>query len=230
MLHKQSKMLRLSAMSLAVAGAISVAPSAANAEVAASVAVANMYLWRGYDLGNGSAAVSGDLSYSNSGFYTGIWGSSGDSSWGTEYDLFVGYGAEFSGFSVDLSLWNYMYPSAPDSLLADMPMIDDFGGLTDAVLSLGFAGFSVAVYDNIAGGSGNEYYTIGYSYDAFSILVGKHDRVGFDPVDFADADMVHVNLSYAYNDNLSFTFSQQVDNESDDDLKFVLNYSLPIEM
>jgi len=233
MLHKQSKMLRLSAMSLAIAGAMSFAPSAANAEVAASVAVSNMYLWRGYDLGNGSAAVSGDLTYSNSGFYTGLWASSGDSSWGTEYDLFAGYGAEFSGFSVDLSLWNYMYPSAPDEVLADMGgIIDDFGGLTDAVLSLGFAGFSVTTYDNIAGGSGNAYYTVGYSYDAFSILVGKHDIRGPETDDdgFATgSNMTHVNVSYAYNDNLSFTLSQQIDGEVDDDLKFVLNYSLPID-
>lgn len=222
MLSKQAKMLRLSALSLAVAGAMSVAPSAANAEVAASVSVANMYLWRGYDLGQGDAAVSGDITFSTGGFYAGVWGSSGDAVYGTEYDLFAGYGMEMGGFSVDLSVWNYMYPSVPDGIGADV--FDDFGGLSDAVLSLGFAGFSVTGYDNIAGNSGYNYVTVGYGYDAFSILVGKHDVKG------GGNDMVHVDVSYAYNDNLSFTLSQQVDQEDDDDLKFVLAYSLPLEM
>lgn len=227
MLNKQSKMLRLSALSLAVAGAMSVAPTAANAEVSASVGVANMYLWRGQDLGQGDAAVSGDLSYSNSGFYTGVWGSSGDAASGTEYDLYVGYGAEFGGVSVDLSVWNYIYPSNPTG------QNDTFGELSEAILSLGFAGFSFTAYDNIAGGSGYEYYTLGYSYDAFAITVGKHDNIGstaggiYTPAE----DVTHVDLSYAYNDSLSFTVSQNVDNEEgDDNAKFVVSYSLPIEM
>jgi uncharacterized protein (TIGR02001 family) len=228
MLSKKTKMLRLSALSLAVAGAMSVSHTANAVDVSASVGVANMYLWRGYDLGNGDAAVSGDLRASAGGFYGGVWGSSGDAGWGTEYDLYVGYGAEFGGVTVDLSVWNYMYPSssfdADEDGVEDPNVLDDFGGLSDAVLSIGFMGFTASVYDNIAGGSGYEYYTLSYSIDAFSVLVGKHDNVG----GAEDADMVHVNLSYAYNDNLSFTFSQQVDQEADDDLKFVVSYSLPI--
>lgn len=229
MLNKQSKMLRLSALSLAVAGAMAVAPAAANAEVSASVGVANMYLWRGYDLGNGDAQVSGDLSYSNSGFYTGVWAASGDSAAGQEYDLYVGYGAEFGGVSVDLSVWNYMYPSAPEG---NEQILDDFGGLSDAILSIGFAGFAVTAYDNIAGGSGNAYYTVSYGYDAFSVLVGKHDVRGpdEDAGEPTGNSMTHIDLSYAYNDNLSFTVSQQVDKETDDDPKVIVSYSLPIDM
>lgn len=219
MLNKQSKMLRLSALSLAVAGAMAVAPTAANAEVSASVGVANMYLWRGKDLGAGDAAVSGDLSYSNSGFYTGIWASSGDAVAGSEYDLYAGYGAEFGGVSVDLSVWTYTY--------ANDVTYNDPGELSDAVLSLGFAGFAVTAYDNIAGGqnsSGSAYYTLSYGYDAFSILVGKHDANGVE-----SDNIVHVDLGYAYNDNLSFTLSQQIDNEDDNGKpKWVVSYSLPI--
>lgn len=237
MFNKQSKMLRLSALSVAVAGALSVAPTVANAEVSASVAIANMYLWRGVDLGaydkivfdddgnpeasggGGVGAISGDLSYSNSGFYTGIWGSSGDSNAGTEYDLYLGYGAEFGGVSVDASVLTYVYPSSPDGSL------DNPGELSEFILSLGFAGFTLTGYDNIAGGSGYGYYTLSYGYDAFSILVGKHDNPG------TPEDMTHVDISYAYNDNLSFTLSQQVDDAFDNEkAKFVVGYSLPIEM
>lgn len=220
MFNKQSKMLRLSALSVAVAGALSVAPTAVNAEVSGSVAISNMYLWRGVDLGQGDAAVSGDLSYSTSGFYTGIWGSSGDANAGTEYDLYAGYGAEFGGVSVDLSVWTYVYPSSPDG------EIDNPGELSEAILSVGFAGFTLTGYDNIAGLSGYGYYTLSYGYDAFSILVGKHDNPSEE-----DDNMTHVDISYAYNDNLSFTLSQQVDNELDNKkAKFVVGYSLPIEM
>jgi uncharacterized protein (TIGR02001 family) len=229
MLSKKTKMLRLSALSLAVAGVMGVAQTA-NAEgvdVSGSVGVANMYLWRGYDLGTGDAAVSGDLKASVAGFYTGIWGSSGDSTNGTEYDLYMGYGAEFGGVTVDLSVWNYMYPSA-----AEPTDLDDFGGLSEVVLTVGFAGLSASVYDNIAaggggkGGAGYEYYTLAYSYDAFTVLVGKHDYV--EQVD----SMTHVDVKYAFNDNLTFALSQQVDGQddpgNDDDLKFVVAYSLPI--
>jgi len=220
MLNKQSKMLRLTALSLAVAGAMAIAPTAANAEVSASVGVANMYLWRGVDLGNGSAAVSGDLSYSSSGFYTGIWASSGDSAAGQEYDLYAGYGAEFGGVSVDLCVWTYTYPQDSGN--------NDPGELSDAVLSVGFAGLSAAVYDNIAGSSGDAYYTLSYGYEAFSILVGKNDLRGNNDDD-SDNDMTHVDLSYAYNDNLSFTLSQQVDQEQDNGKpKWVVSYSLPL--
>lgn len=224
MLSKKIKMRRLATLSLAVAGAMSVSHSvnAEGVDVSGSVGISNMYLWRGVDLGDGEngggvPAVSGDLNVSAAGFYTGIWGSSGDANSGTEYDLYVGYGAEFGGVSVDLSVWNYMYPSI------DEPSdLDDFGGLSEAVLSLGFAGFGVSVYDNIAGGSGYEYYTVSYSYDAFTVLAGMHDLVG------GDENMTHVDVKYAFNDNLTFTLSQQVDGEFDDDLKFVVSYSLPI--
>ena len=77
MLTNKTNILRTGIAALALAGTAIVA-SPAMAEVSASAAVANMYLWRGIDLGDGSAAVSGDLVYSNSGAYVGIWVSSGD--------------------------------------------------------------------------------------------------------------------------------------------------------
>lgn len=221
MLNKTSKAVRLATLGALAAGAMSVAPVAsAEVEVAGSVAIANMYLWRGNDLGNGNAAVSGDISVSAGGAYAGVWGSSGDSAAGTEYDLFAGYGAEFGGVSVDLSVWNYLYPTSAEA----QNDTDNFGGLSEVILSVGFMGVSAAIYDNVAGGSGYEYYTLGYSYDAYSVTFGKHDAVGGGD----DIDMVHLDLSYAYNDNLSFTFSQQVDEKADDDLKFVVSYSLPL--
>ena len=55
-------------------------------------------------------------------------------------------------------------------------------------------------------------------------------------------DYTHIDISYAYNDNLTFTVSQIIDQDEiqlignekkyenrDDDTLFVLSYSLPIE-
>lgn len=200
-----------------VLAASAVAPLA-NAEVSASVGVASTYLWRGYDLGSGTPAVSGDLNYSNAGFYSGIWGSSGDEAAGTEYDLYAGYGATFGGISVDLSVWNYVYPTGAGYTDGETDLFE----FTEVVLSVGAGPVALTYYDNVAGGAGYEYYTLSGSFGAYTATVGMHDNVEGD-------DPVHVNFSYAYNDNLAFTLSQFVSDEPEgDDLKFVVSYSIPI--
>ena len=142
----------------------------AHAEVSGSVGVASTYLWRGLDLGSGTPAVSGDLKYSAAGFYTGVWGSSGDTTFGTEYDLYVGYGGSLGEFSYDLSVWNYVYPTGP----AEIDIFD----LADTVVSLGYGPVSFAAYIPVGDGSGGEnnymYYTLGGSIGSFSLLVGMH--------------------------------------------------------
>ncbi|KJS09464.1 MAG: histidine kinase [Gammaproteobacteria bacterium BRH_c0] len=208
----------VAAVVLATAG-LAVSSNAAAVEVSASAAVASTYLWRGYDLGSGTPAVSGDINASAGGAYAGVWGSSGDTAAGSEYDLYAGYGVELGGFSIDLSVWNYNYPTGagytPDGET-------DFGDLTDVVLSLGYGPFSFAYYDNVAGAAGYEYYTLGAEFGKFAVLLGKHDNVSGD-------DPVHLNLTYSYNDNLAFTISQFIADETDDDdLKFVASYSIPI--
>ena len=72
------------------------------------------------------------------------------------------------------------------------------------------------------------YITLGYGYDAYSVMVGISDDEG------SEADYTHVDLSYAVNDNLSFTLSKIVDMDEDDsyddDLKVAFYYSLPVEL
>lgn len=219
-----------------IASGLSVANVAsAEVEVSASAAVANMYLWRGIDLSNGSPAISGDINVSASGAYAGIWGSSGDDSNGQEYDLYIGYANEVGGFSYDVSLWNYMYPSHPDGER------DTFGELSELIIGLGYGPVTFTYYDNIAGGAyldsagdlvtgtGEEYYTLGVEVSKYSALIGFYD------IEADSSDYVHLDLGYAYNDNLSFTLSQVVAVEDDDvnpvdtDLKFVVSYSLPLK-
>lgn len=207
-----------------IASGLSVANVAsAEVEVEASAAIASMYLWRGTDLSNGSPAVSGDITASASGAYAGIWGSSGDDSNGQEYDLYIGYANEVGGFSYDVSLWNYMYPSQPAG------NNDTFGELSELIIGLGYGPVSFTYYDNIAGDTGYEYYTLGAEISKYSALIGYSDA------EADSSDYVHLDLGYAYNDNLSFTLSQVVAVEDDDvnpvdtDLKFVVSYSLPLK-
>ena len=216
--------------------ALSAIAPVANAEVSASVGVASTYLWRGQDLGTGTPAVSGDLTYSNSGFYTGIWVSSGDTTLGTEYDLYAGYGTAIGGLSVDLSVWTYINPNSPTFNDAGSPITidengdaiidqrDTFGDATDAILGLGYGPVSFT-WINTTTVSEVDYFALGYSLDAFSLTYGFF--VGDNANEYS-----HLDLTYSYNDNLAFTFSQVVDDNDDaidDDLKFVVSYSIPLE-
>lgn len=176
--------------------------AAAESGVSANLGISNIYLWRGQDVSNGGAVVHGGLEYGHSsGFYTGIWGSS--ESGQSEYDLYIGYGTEFGGLSVDLSYWTYIYPNADDDS-------SDPNGLAEVALGLGFAGFGLGAYFGV--GDENEddhYFTLSYDYGSFGILVGTW------AFDGDDMDYTHVDLSYSYNDNLSFGVSKVVADDDD---------------
>jgi len=206
---------------VAASAMMAFAAPAAHAEIGASVGAANMYYWRGVDLGAGDAQIWGDINYSEGGFYAGMWAASGDAGLGQEYDLYVGYGGEVEGFSYDLSAWTYVYPSSGTSL-------EDPGELTEVILSLGAGPFSFAYYDNVAGGSGYTYMTLGVGFGDFSLTYGMHDADG------ADSDS-HLDLAYAYNDNLTFIVGTGFDDPNgaggiDDTTKMVVSFSIPIEM
>ncbi|UTF59788.1 TorF family putative porin [Gilvimarinus sp. DA14] len=214
-----NKKVLASAVAASAIALSAVAPSA-SAEVSASVGAANMYYWRGMDLGNGDPAISGDITVSTGGLYAGVWGSSGDASLGTEYDLYVGYGGEAGSFTYDFSLWNYNYPSAPAN--ADgSDGSPDLGDLTEAVVSLGFGPVAVTYYHGLEDLDEYWYTTLGASFDKFSVTYGLHED-----------DYSHLDLGYSFNDNLSFTIGvpvDDVDGTYDDDAKFIVSLSLPIE-
>jgi uncharacterized protein (TIGR02001 family) len=111
----KERMMKKLTQAIALAGVMTTGLTATTSvfaedvEVSASASVASMYLWRGQDLGNGAAAVSGDLTASMGGAYAGVWTSSGDTAAGQEYDLYVGFGGEAEDFSYDLSIWTYTY-------------------------------------------------------------------------------------------------------------------------
>lgn len=217
---KTSKKLLLSSVATAILASSAVV-NTAQAEVSASLAASNFYLWRGVDLsddgeGSSAPAISGDISYSANGFYAGVWASSGDEALGQEYDLYAGWGGELGDFSIDVSYWTYVYPSAdPESI--------DAGDVADLVVGLGYGPVSFTVYEALKDdGAGARYVTLDYSLGDYNFLLGQHDS-GEDTSE-------HIQISYNYNDNLSFTVSKFLDDDMfNDDVLFNIGYSFDIK-
>jgi len=209
-MKKIQKKLLASTFATAAFASMAVVP-AVQADVSASVGAANMYYWRGMDLGGG-AALSADINYSTNGFFVGAWTSSGDEALGTEYDLYAGYGGEVGDFNYSLSVVSYNYNESNI----------EPGDLTEVVLGLGYGIFSAKYYDNVAGSSGYNYFTLGLDYNKFSVLYGQHEDKS-----------AHLDLSYHYNDNLSFLVGFVIDDGdfqtyNNDDVSFVVSLNLPI--
>jgi uncharacterized protein (TIGR02001 family) len=204
-----------------------VATTTTQAEVSASASVASSYLWRGQNLSNGAAAVSGSLDYAHeSGLYTGAWVSSGDAGLGTEYDLYVGFSGEAGDLSYDVGYVGYIYPSQNEEVDAQ-GTADELGNVSDLYLNLSLAGvdFTTNFSDN---GSDYVYNTLGYGMGSVSGLIG----VNTDLEEDGKGAYTHIDLSYAYNDNVSFTVSKMVAQSSGTSAaspEFVVSYSLPIE-
>ena len=203
------------------------------AEVSASAGVASSYLWRGQNLSNGAAVVSGSLDYAHeSGAYAGAWVSSGDAALGTEYDLYVGFAGAAGDLGYDVGYVGYIYPSQNEEAVAVAgngidSTADELGNVSDLYLNLSFAGidFTTNFSDN---GSDYVYNTLGYGMGSVSGLIG----VSTDLEDDGKGAYTHIDLSYAYNDNVSFTVSKMVAQSSGNSAaspEFVVSYSLPIE-
>jgi uncharacterized protein (TIGR02001 family) len=162
-------------------------PTAANAELSASLGVANIYLWRGQNLTPDGGQVHGGLQYDNSGFYVGAWSSSEEG--GQETDLYLGYGGEVSGFSYDVSYWNYLYPEdTADEYTTDTTVSPNERtvsavnrGLNDTnqaevAVSLGYGPVAVGAYINVDGDTPDDnYFTISGTWQQFTLLYGFWD-------------------------------------------------------
>ena len=202
-----------------LAASATVAHAEAEVEVGASVGVSNFYLFRGADLGNGSAQLWGDLSASYAGAYAGVWASSGDDALGTEYDLYAGYGGEVLGLTYDASVISYNYP---DTFAGESV---NFGDFSEGVLVLGYGPVSYTHVKVIAGGSGTSYQALDLALGDFTLTYGDHKPLGTED---------HFSIAYAYNDNLTFTAVVPLEPEdsatsSTSDPLFNIALSLPIE-
>jgi uncharacterized protein (TIGR02001 family) len=191
---------------------------AAQAEVSASASIATEYLWRGQTLGNGDAAVSGSLDYAHdSGLYAGVWVSSGDAT-STEYDLYAGFAGEAGDFGYDLGYATYLYP------MAEADALDESA---EFYLGLSFKAASLYVYKSSDSDVDGLYAVASADVSSLSFALGT-------VIDTDGGDYTHFDVTYGFNDNVAFTVSQIVDEETEDTYdkspKVVMSYSLPIEM
>jgi hypothetical protein len=188
--------------------------AAAPAAVAldASASIATSYLWRGTELGNGSAALAVDLSGSAGAVSYGLWVSSGDNevaeaeggdatnTGSTEYDIYASYGGSVGEIGYSIGYASYNYPSVMKS-----------GNDSDEyIYGLSYGPASVTVYDEREGNA--EYTVVGYEAGAYSFAYGDHD--GGD---------THFDVSYAVNDSLTLTVSEP----ENADTIVVASYTLP---
>jgi len=198
-------------LATAAASTMAIAAPAAVADVAASATISSSYLWRGFDLGSGTPALSADLVYSEGGFYGGLWLSSGDTAAGTEYDFFFGYGGSIGELSYDIGYATYVYPTADSE--NDSP-----GDLAEYIYSIGYGPVSLTVYDDVD--TNYSYTTLGYDVGAFSLMYGAHENGSDDQENF--------DITYAYSDSISFTYSMPFGSDVEEaEPTFVASYSLP---
>lgn len=172
----------------------------------AGVDVSNIYLFRGADLGGdagGLGLISGWLEADAGGAYVGVWAASGDGSAGTEYDLYAGYGFNITDdIALDLNVTNFIYPESDKT--QDQ---DGFADFTEVGAGLTAYGAEFIYYNNVAGSPGYQYYSASYGVGPVSVLVGENDD---------DGDKTsHLDLTFQFNDELSFTASQVLDSDDD---------------
>jgi len=185
---KKTFKLKNLALSLAVAGAASIAmvPAASQAGVSANAGLVSTYVFRGVlQTATEKATASAGLDYEHdSGFYIGTWGSSLDDSSNLEYDLYGGWGGEFSGVSVGLGATGYYYTDK------DADTFEEFNA------SLGYGPISI-VYDNGTTGikdASDTWYThkaISGEYAGFTGTYGLNEAEGAE-------DMTYVQLDYGF--------------------------------
>ncbi len=226
---KMKKLVAASAVLSAIAG---FSVPAAHAEVAATVGVSNMYYWRGFDL-KGGAALIADVNVSSNGFIAGAWTSSGDEALGTEYDLYAGYSGSAGDFTYGVSVISYNYASPKASWevapgVFESPAVNP-GDYIEVAPTLGYGPFKLTYYDAInadhpAFSEDYSYATAELNFEKFAVKYGQH-------MDDGDLVTSHLDLTYKYNEKLSFTVGKIVNDDDGavpDDAVFVVNLSLPI--
>lgn len=217
---KKTAQLKSLVMAMAVAGSTVAAltPATSQADVSYNASVSNMYLWRGQNLGgsnNGVPQVAGGADYSSDMFYAGTWVGSGDTTAGTEWDVYAGVTPKFGEVSFNLGIAEYMYPSAG----SDIAKTD----LSEYVVGIGYKDFSLTSYIN-TDVTDSMYFSGDYSMGKIGFHVGVTDQKG------TANDYMDYNVSYAATDKLSFVLSmasgKAVDGTSGTSPMLQVSYSL----
>jgi hypothetical protein len=208
---------KLIASAIALSAMAGFAVPAAHADVAATVSASNMYYWRGYDLGGG-AALTADVNVSGNGFIAGVWTSSGDGVLGTEWDLYGGYSGTAGSFTYGLGVTSYNY-AAPKGDGIEPFKVGDY---VELIPTIGYGPLKFTYYDAIAAdhdplsSKDYSYATVELNFEKFGFKYGQHMMK-------SDLTSSHIDVTYKYNDKLSFTAGSIVDDGGDSSIKKELN-------
>ncbi|WP_040727771.1 TorF family putative porin [Thiomicrorhabdus sp. Kp2] len=178
--------LKSLALSLAVAGAASVAmvPATSQAGVSANIGMVSNYVFRGVEQTESASASAGLDFESDSGFYIGTWAADVES--GLEYDLYAGWGGEFEGISLGLGASGYYYTdTAFDSAYEEVNASIGYGMFT--------LGYDKGVYKPSAGDVDYDHKYVSVAYNDFSATLGLNDG----DIDTSDDALTYIDLGYS---------------------------------
>jgi len=240
--------------------AIGVAP-VAMADVSASATVSTSYLWRGYDLGSGTPAFSADLVYSHeSGFYGGLWISSGDRDLVTASTGTTSTSTSTStSTTVATNIAEVVDDPATtevDETAAAVDAIDNINTVTATDTTTGSTstttvsatdGTEYDLFIGYAGSVGEVTYDIGYATYSYPTAGSTHDQpgslaeyiysVGYGPASvtvFDDTKSSYTYTAVGYDaGDFSFTYGEHdggADNQSNLDISYAVNDSLSLTM
>jgi len=188
--------LKTLALSLAVAGAASVAvvPAVSQAGVSANAGVFTDYIFRGFNqsTSSGTPALQGGLDYeSDMGIYAGVWASTMDKEY--EYDFYAGWAGTVSGVDLGIGYTNYSYTDK----VAYAPGASAFEEINT---SIGFGPVSLAMdFDVDPDNTNYIHYAVGY--DASAIAEGISLTYGVTKTDKANGvktkDAGYFDLGYS---------------------------------
>jgi len=219
-----TKVLASSAFVAAMLVTADVKAQSADSSVSGSAGLSTAYLLRGLDLD--SPQFWGQADYTAGGFTATTWISSLASA-GYELNVIPNYTFEVSdSVSIDVGAVLYKYEDT------------DFGDYIDLTAGVGFGNFYLGYMHTV----GSDYDDIDWDYVTLS---GEFEEIsaliGYDAWDdgVVSGNYVHLDVSYALSDNLSFTVSKIVSDSGDygesvingysDDVRFLVGFSLPIE-
>ncbi len=231
-------------LSLAAAGLLATAGSVHAQSLTANAAVSNNYIWRGLTQSVNESAVSGGIDWAaDGGFYIGTWASNvsyaADDVFSYEHDLYAGFSGEGGGVAYDIG---YLYYNYDDEAQFDFAEV--YG-------SIGVGGFTFGAYvlaNTEADEGPGQDFGFGeatYIYADYVMDIGDGLELGFHigrhAGDFNEAfngvpgDYVDYNISLSKN-GFSFMITDTdlddpgPDNLDNDEMKFVVGYSMDFEL
>jgi len=222
---KKTFKLKNLALSLAVAGAASVAmvPAASQAGVSANIGMVSNYVFRGIEQTESASASAGLDFESDSGFYIGTWAADVES--GLEYDLYGGWAGEFEGVSLGLGASGFYYTdTAFDSTYEEVNASIGYGMFT--------IGYDKGTYKPSSGDVDYDHKYLSVAYEDFSATYGVNDG----DIDSSDDALSYLDLGYStelaagFDGSINFVATSSEDNATKDQSYLILGVSKSFDL